>query len=114
MEPRIIETKGFNFHCPENRSYVFFDPQDQSERERLDAILGATEIFETAIEKLKTEMPKGRNTIAPFLEIHPVGLTNLGEIVAVVLQGAVGLHKIKAPITETGLACATSRRPTRS
>ena len=33
MEARIIDTKGFNFHCPEDRSYVIFDPQNQEEYE---------------------------------------------------------------------------------
>src|ERR1700675_111262 len=86
MEPRIIDTKGFNFRCPQDRSYVIFDPQDQEEYDRLDAVLGGTEIFETAIKKLKGEMPKG-----PIAEsqIHPVGLTNLGEVIAIIVTIAI-------------------------
>lgn len=41
-EKKIIDCSGFNFHCPENRGYVIFDPQSQEENDRLDALLGAT------------------------------------------------------------------------
>jgi hypothetical protein len=90
MTDKEIDCSGYHFHCPENRTYVIFDPQSQEENDRLDAALGATELWEAVIETHKSEFFAEGNFMVPFAELHPVGWTSTGEVVSVVLQGVIG------------------------
>jgi hypothetical protein len=46
-----IDPAGFNFHCPEKRSYVIFDPQTEEENNRLDQLLGAIKLWQACVKK---------------------------------------------------------------
>jgi hypothetical protein len=94
MSEKEIDCSGFNFHCPENRSYVIFDPQSQEENDRLDALLGAKAIWEAAVQKYKSEASPGR--AVPFVVLKPVGWTSTDEVVSVVVQGVIGMHDDKS------------------
>jgi hypothetical protein len=65
MIEQTFDCSGFNFHCPENRGYVIFDPQTQEESERLDALLGATPLWQATIAKRRDELalPGGQSRI---------------------------------------------------
>jgi hypothetical protein len=88
MSEKEIDCSGFNFYCPDDRSYVIFDPQSQEENDRLDALLGAKAIWEAAGEKYKSKASPG--IAIPFVELHPVGWTATDEVVSVVVQGVIG------------------------
>jgi hypothetical protein len=92
-DDKPIDCSGFNFHCPENRSYVIFDPQSQEENDRLDSLLGATPLWEKTIAQKRKEISTTETAmISPFTEYHPVGWTETGEGVLVVLAGAIAKH----------------------
>ena len=88
MTEKEIDCSGFNFYCPEDRTYFIFDPQSREENDRLDALLGATDLWKAAIEKHKNEIPAAVSIMVPFAELHPVGwISSTGEVVSVVLHG---------------------------
>src|SRR5258708_13244146 len=90
MKEESIDCTGFNFYTQPDKGYVVFDPQSQEENDRLDALLGATPLWQTTIAKRRKEFPPktGKNgTIMPFTELHPIGWTDTGDIVAVILSG---------------------------
>jgi hypothetical protein len=88
-------------HCPAGRSYSIFDPQTQEENDRLDPLPGATKLWEATIQKRRRSIQAdGLTQICPFSELHPVGWTQSGEGVAVVLAGAI--VKTKDQIQGTG------------
>jgi hypothetical protein len=97
-----INPAGFNFHCPEKRSYVIFDPQSQEENDRLDVLLGASKLWERSIAKKVNALRKTETTtIQPFTELIPVAfIAASDEFVAVVLAGAIA--KYDAGIQHTG------------
>jgi hypothetical protein len=81
MNEETFDCTGFNFHCPENKSYIFFDPQTQQENDRLDTLLGATKLWNASIEKHRNEIPSSeKGFISPFTELKPVGWTTRGGI----------------------------------
>ena len=94
MSEKEIDCSGFSFHCPDDRSYVIFDPQSQDENDRLDALLGAKAIWEAAVKKYKNEASPGR--AVPFVVVQPVGWTSTDEVVSVVVQGVIGIHDNKS------------------
>jgi hypothetical protein len=92
---KVIDCSGYNFYCPEDRTYVVFDPQSQEENDRLDALLGATQLWDAAIKERKRKMRASANYVEPFAELHPVGWTSCtGEIICVVLQGVFAKHSV--------------------
>jgi hypothetical protein len=97
-----INPAGFNFHCPDNRSYVIFDPQSQEENDRLDTVLGASTLWKSSIAKRFDALRKTDGTmIQPFTELIPVGfVATSDETVAVVLAGVIA--KYDGGIQHTG------------
>jgi hypothetical protein len=103
MNENIIDCSGFNFHLQPDKGYVIFDPQSQEENDRLDQLLGATELWNASIEKKRKEIDlSDKRFIAPFSELHQVGWTENNEIVAVVLAGAIGTGTRYDQIMTTG------------
>lgn len=97
-----LDCSGFNFHCPERRGYVIFDPQSQEESDRLDALLGATPLWRSVLEKRQSKLaaPEGEiRAIEAFTELLPVGWTSNDEVVAVVVAGAAGFIERKLNVS---------------
>jgi hypothetical protein len=90
MTEKEIDCSGYNFYCPEDRTYVIFDPQSREENDPLDALLGATDLWKAAIEKSKSEIQAEENIVVPLAELNPLGwVSSTGEVVSVVLQGVI-------------------------
>jgi hypothetical protein len=92
-DPIIVDCTGFNFYCQEGRTYVIFDPQSQDEYDRLDKLLGGSELLENAFREKAGQFPDtDRPRVQPFTELKPVGFvaSSENETVAVILAGAIG------------------------
>ena len=93
---REIDCTSFNFHLPQDRSYAIFDPQSQEENDRLDALLGATPLWQAVLEEQFADLEKagGGSAIQPFSWLIPVGKASTSEeAIAVIVVGAVALYK---------------------
>jgi hypothetical protein len=106
-----INPAGFNFHCPDNRSYVIFDPQSQEENDRLDTVLGASTLWKSSIAKRFDALRKtDRTMIQPFSELIPVGfVATSDETVAVVLAGAIAKYDGESSTPGNGSRCVSGR-----
>jgi hypothetical protein len=99
-EEQVFDCTGFNFHNPDDppRGYIIFDPQSDEENNRLDAMLGATALWQEVIAKQQKQVDPGTDQIGnltAFTELIPVGYSPTGEIIAVVVQGHMALAEGK-------------------
>jgi hypothetical protein len=108
-EEQVFDCSGFNFHNPNPpRGYLIFDPQSEEENNRLDTMLGATALWQSAVEKQRNQVSRsGKGVHGPidlFTEFYPVGWADNDDVIAVIVSGSMGYIEGKLHVNGQWLA----------